>query len=164
MKTAKTALALLSAYLLSAAAFAQGPSGAWTFQDQFGASVDIRIGSGRAAVMIVSDKREAAEEIAAWEKLLGPLPPGTAVFRVANLKAIPFFVPKGSVSKDLKGNYPSMSLALDWKGELSSALAAPKRETAVLVFAPDGTELARVAGPASAAGAAKVREGLARAK
>jgi len=84
-----------------------------TLEDQFGASVDIRIGSGKSVVMIVSEKREAAEEIAAWEKQLRLLPSGTFLYRVANLKAIPFFVPKGSVTKDLKSNYPSMSIALD---------------------------------------------------
>ncbi len=141
---------------------AQTVTKALKLEDQFGASVDIRIGSGKSVVMIVSEKREAAEEIAAWEKQLGSLPSDAVLYRVANLKAIPFFVPKGSVTKDLKSNYPSMSIALDWKGAVSAELRAPKGATAVLVFGPDGAELGHVAGTASQSGAANVKALLSR--
>lgn len=164
MKAVKPTFVLLLFLFFAISALAQGSAGAWTLQDQFGKSADVRVGVGRTVLVIVSDTREAADEIDAWEKLLGTLPAAADVYRIANLKAIPFFVPKGSVMKDLKEKYPGMSLLLDWKGSVSSELKAPMKTVAVLVFGPDGAELGRVVGAASVSGAEKVKENLARAK
>jgi hypothetical protein len=152
----RAALAAAAAVMLTASAAAAPVSR--TLEDQFGRAVEVRVGAGFAVVAVVSDQRSAAEEIAAWDEALAGLPSGTIVYRIADLKALPFFVPRGAVTKDLRGARPEMPVLLDWKGEASSALGAPKKTTAVLVFGPDGAEKGRVAGEASLSGALAVKD------
>lgn len=157
--------AVLAAF--AAAFFASGlfaaPAAAG-LEDQYGRSIDLRIGEGRPVVVIASNVREAAEEIAAWSEALAGLPAEVEVYRIADLKALPFFVPRGAVAKDLKDKHPDLPLLLDWKGEVSARLKAPKKTTSVLVFGPDGTEAGRVAGTAGISGALAIQDLVARLK
>lgn len=156
------AAAVAAAATLFLAASAMAAPSAKTLEDQYGRAVEVRVGAGAPVVAVVSDVRDAAGEIAAWDQALAGLPSGAVVYRIADLKALPFFVPRGAVTKDLRDKHSGEALLLDWKGEVSSSLRAPRKTTAVLVFGPDGSELGRIEGAASAAGAAKVKELLAR--
>jgi hypothetical protein len=148
------ALAAVAAFFATAAAAA---ASSWTLQDQFGRSLEVRVGAGTPAVLIASDTRQAAEEIAAWDKELGVLPGSVALYRVANLKGIPFFVPQRSVTKALQEKHAAMPLLLDWKGVVAAALRAPGKTVAVIAIGPDGAELGRVEGAASREGAERIR-------
>jgi hypothetical protein len=158
----RAAMAAIAAAFFASAAGA-APAAA-SLEDQYGRAVELRIGEGRPAVVIASDLREAAEQIAAWDDALAGLPAGVEVYRIADLKALPFFVPRGAVAKDLKDKYPDMPLLLDWKGEVLARLKAPRKTTSVLVFGPDGTEAGRVAGTAGLSGAYIVKDLAARVK
>jgi hypothetical protein len=156
----RATIVAVSAGLLAVSALA-APA-ATTLEDQYGRAVEVRVGAGAPVVAVVSDLRAAAEEIAAWDKALVGLPAGTVQFRIADLKALPFFVPRGAVTKDLRDKYSGVAMLLDWKGAASESLRAPRKTTAVLAFGPDGSELGRVEGAASAVGAAKIKDLLAR--
>jgi hypothetical protein len=156
----RAAIVAVSTAVLAASAIA-APA-AKTLEDQYGRAVEVRVGAGAPVVAVVSDGRAAAEEIVEWDRALAGLQPGVAVYLIADLKALPFFVPRGAVAKDLRDKYSGVAMLLDWKGEVSSSLRAPRKTTAVLVFGPDGSEAGRVEGAASAAGAAKVTAMLAR--
>jgi hypothetical protein len=158
----RASLAAAAAALLGLGAFA-APAAA-SLEDQFGSQVEVRIGAGKAAVVIASDLRDAAEQIAAWDSSLGSLPASVVEYRIANLKALPFFVPRGAVTRDLKNKHPDMPLLLDWKGEVSAGLGAPRKSTAVLVFGLEGSELGRVEGAASLSGALILKDVLSRLK
>jgi hypothetical protein len=155
----RAAIVAISTVILAASATA-APSEK-TLEDQYGRAVEVRVGAGASVVAVVSDVRAAAEEIVEWDRALAGLQPGVAVYRIADLKALPFFVPRGAVAKDLKDKHPDVQLLLDWKGDACAALGAPKKTTAVLVFGPDGSELGRVKGTASLSGALAVKELLA---
>jgi hypothetical protein len=161
-KARRAVLAAITAAFL-APGMAAAPA-AVSLDDQYGRSVDVRIGEGRPVVVIASDQREAAEQIAAWSEALTGLPVNVDVYRIADLKALPFFVPRGAVAKDLREKHPDMPLLLDWKGDASARLKAPKKTTSVLAFGSDGTEEGRVAGTASLSGAYAVKEIVARLK
>jgi hypothetical protein len=156
--------AVAAAFFASSAAAAPSAPAASVLEDQYGRSVELRIGEGRPVVVIASNVRDAAEQIAAWSEALAGLPAEVEVYRIADLKALPFFVPRGAVAKDLKDKHPDMPLLLDWKGDVSARLKAPKKTTSVLVFGPDGTEAGRVAGTAGLSGAYTVKEIVARLK
>ena len=158
----RAAFAFFGAAVLAAAAIPVPV--VMALEDQYGRPTELRVGVGRAVVAVVSPVRAAAEEISAWDEALAGLPGGVDVYRIADLKALPFFVPRGAVTKDLREKHGKTLLLLDWKGEVSAALGGPKRITAVLVFGPDGMELGRVEGAASLSGALKVKDLLARAR
>jgi hypothetical protein len=155
-------MAAIAAALLASAAFAAPATR--SLEDQFGREVEVRIGAGKAALAIMSDVRDAAEEISSWVEALDGLPSSVDVFRIADLKALPFFIPRGAITKDLRDKHPDTIILLDWKGEVSAALRAPRKTTAVLVFGPDGSELGRVEGRSSLSGAAAIKAFLARMK
>jgi hypothetical protein len=148
----------LSLLVLPRAAAQGSPS----LNDQFGHEVRIAIGEGRVTIILTSDRRDAAELIEEWVRALAPFPEGVAAHFVANLKALPFFVPRAAVTSSLVRQHPSTPVLLDWTGSFSRSLYAAKNDVSVLVFAPDGQLAARANGKPSSAAIADLRAVLAR--
>lgn len=144
-------LVLALGFLATASAAAAPVS--HSLQDQFGRAVTLALGAGRPAVVITSDRRGSPEDIAAWVKLLGPLPAGVTLYCLPNLKGLPFFVPQASVINKLRQSHPDLPMCLDWKGRTAASLGAPLNTAAVIVYGPgSGAAIGKVAGLASAAG------------
>jgi len=140
-------------------------SGAWlssqSFQDQFGKSVNISALSASAPLLVFwSDKRDSPKFFEAWGRALGDLVDGTVTVAVADLKGLPFFVPRFAVTKMLARDYPTRSILVDWTGELAERHSLPKNSVAVLVFGPGGELKAKMLGAANPAGVAAIQAAL----
>ncbi len=138
-----------AAIFLFALVTAHGAGPALVLEDQHGVSHDpgkaIEAGS---CIVIVGNAKDAAPLLVQWKNALGgssmsALP----VFLICNLGSVPFFVPKTTIIKKMKADYPSQSLLLDWKGEAVKNLAMGKDPVVVQLYRK-GTLLATVQGPA----------------
>lgn len=132
--------------------------------DQFGAETDLGALSGKGNLLLLwSDLRDAGEQLEGWKGLLEqsafPLEPSRIV-AVADLAALPFFVPRFSVIASLKKDFPKLPLLLDWKGELRGRWSLPREGVAVLVLGPGGLVRTRVLGPADPAALQGLRSAL----
>ncbi len=128
-----------------------------TLSDQFGTELKLgELAAGSPIIIVYSAERDAAEYLSAWQEAIKALmPAGTRLIAAADLSAVPFFVPKGAITKQLAADYPSLPILLDWKGALSKALA-PGKDKAVAAFYRGGSLILRVRGIASAAEAARL--------
>ncbi|MBU0928439.1 MAG: hypothetical protein KKA67_11870 [Spirochaetes bacterium] len=153
----------LSAITAALSLFAAlAPLPAQELTDQFGASVDVGAepSSGRL-VVVWSDRREAPDDIAAWLAAIGSsLPPGTGLLAVADLKAVPFFVPRAGIIKGVADSVPTRPVLLDWKGELIKRLGFKKGGPLVLVLGPGGSVKVAARGGPSPEGAAALAAAL----
>ncbi|HAE21517.1 MAG TPA: hypothetical protein DCG47_04220 [Spirochaetaceae bacterium] len=125
--------------------------------DQFGNEMKLGELAGNGTLIIVySAERDAADYLSAWhEAIKAILPAGTRLVAAADLSAVPFFVPKGAIIKQLAADYPALPILLDWKGSLSKALA-PGKDKAVVALYRGGSQIIKVRGIASAAEAARL--------
>ncbi|MFA6504619.1 MAG: hypothetical protein WCT14_00905 [Treponemataceae bacterium] len=100
--------------------------------DQFGDSLDAGAMLAFPRVILLrSSEREAAARIAVMEEALkGAGGDGIPVLRVADLAALPFFVPRSAVTGALRKNTPDLRIFLDWKGELTARLSLPSGSAA----------------------------------
>lgn len=107
-------------------------------------------------VILGGDLRNTGGLIGEWSAQLSSL----AVFGIADLSGVPFFVPKGSIRKELRQASPRAPVLLDWKGEVyAPRLGFPKsREIVAQVHDKDGKLLLRVEGPATAPRVDEVRK------
>lgn len=119
----------------------------------------MRIGelaAGATLIVAYSAERDAAAYLSAWRDAIAPrLPPGARLVAAANLSAVPFFVPKAAIIKQLASDYPSLPILLDWKGSLAKALA-PGKDKAVVALYKAGALVLKVRGTASEAEAARL--------
>lgn len=132
-------------------------------EDQFGKDADPGAFAGKGGLLIWSDLRDAAELIEAWDQALRPegqAPGAVPIMAVCDLGALPFFIPRASVTGTLRRDHPDLSLSLDWKGEAAKRWSPPRSSVTVLVFGPGGKLLAMVSGPASPAGLERVKAAL----
>ncbi len=128
-----------------------------TLSDQFGNELKLgELAAGSALIVVYSAERDAADYLSAWhEAIMAVLPAGTRLVAAADLSAVPFFVPKGAITKQLAADYPSLPILLDWKGSLSKALA-PGKDKAVAALYRGGSLVLKLRGIASAAEAARL--------
>ena len=100
-------------------------------------------------VLIAGSERKTGEAIRDWLRLM-PSRPGLRVLGLADLDAVPFFVPRSSIRSGLVELVPRASILCDYDGEVAEALGlTPGSSTAHVLYA--GRIVARVAGPPSAA-------------
>jgi len=136
----------LSLALFSGAAQAQGAIPSETLQDQFGKASWIEAGRGKAHIILASDQRESTQDFSDWSQALASLASSHGIQALANLKALPFFLPHELIASTLRKDLPAFPVLLDWKGRVSAALAVPPNATAVLVYSPSGRLLGQVQG------------------
>ena len=105
--------------------------------DQFETESRIsQLAATRSIVVIYSAEREAGDYLRTWyQALRAKLPTDTPLLAVADLGAVPFFVPKNAIIKQLAADYPDLSILLDWKGSLGTILAAGKSTATATVYA-----------------------------
>ena len=84
----------------------------FTLDDQFGrAHRQANVFGDGAVVMLAGAQRQAPDAMRAWERALRTrVPDGTRIVGLSNLKRLPFFVPKGVVTKGL-ANQPGATLS-----------------------------------------------------
>jgi hypothetical protein len=121
----------------------------FTLDDQFGRThrqADV-FGDG-PVVILAGAQRQAPEAMRVWERALRPrAPDGTRIVGLSNLKRLPFFVPKGVVTKGLAEQLPSVPVLCDWKGRAYAELGFPAGATiSVGVFGATGERLGIVTG------------------
>jgi len=105
-------------------------------------------------VLIAGSERKTGEAIRDWLRLM-PSRPGLRVLGLADLDAVPFFVPRSSIRSGLVELVPRAPILCDCDGEVAEALGlTPGSSTAHVLF--EGRIVARVAGPPSAASVAAV--------
>jgi len=140
------------------------PLSAQSLEDQLGGRLDLGAELARGGVLLFwSDRRESSADLAAWARLLAAEScPGLRVVAVADLKALPFFVPRQAVARQLAKDEPAKPILLDWKGEAAARLGIKGGEPSVLLVGPGGTVVARARGQASAEAAAPIRAALKR--
>lgn len=151
-------LALIALCLALTPAQAQSaPPAGTVLEDQFGASVDLGAAmAGGKLVLALSAERDAADRLKEWSQALaGKLPAGARIALVADLSAIPFFVPKSSVIKQLKEDYPGLPILLDWKGAVAKAVGMGKLKNLAEAWS-FGKRLARAEGSADASRVAAI--------
>jgi len=129
-----TRLAAAVAFVLAIAAGAAPaaaaplPRDGTMLEDQLGNRID----AGPAllagnVVVVVSNEREAAASLRAWQCALADcLPTDARIVLVADLRAVPFFVPRASVATSLRKDHPDLPILLDWKGVLCAAFDVGK--------------------------------------
>jgi len=117
--------------------------------DQFGRThrqADV-FGDG-PVVVLAGAQRQAPDAMRAWEHALRTrVPEGTRIVGLSNLKRLPFFVPKGLVTKGLAEQLPNVPILCDWKGRVYLDLGFPADATiSVGVFSPSGERLGLITG------------------
>ena len=123
--------------------------GMFTLDDQFGRThrqADI-FGDG-PVVILAGAQRQAPDAMQAWEHALRTrVPEGTRIVGLSNLKRLPFFVPKGMVTKGLAEQLPNVPILCDWKGRVYPSLGFPAGAVvSVGVFSGSGERLGLVTG------------------
>lgn len=158
-----TRLAAAAAFVLAIAAgavpaaAAPVPQGARILEDQLGNKID----AGPAllagnVIVVVSNEREAAVSLRAWQCALADcLPTDARIVLVADLRAVPFFVPRASVATSLRKDHPDLSILLDWKGVLCAAFDVGKAGVVVERW-QGGHRTGRVTGAPHAASLAQL--------
>lgn len=108
-----------------------------TLSDQSGTESRIgQLAATRTMVVLYSAEREAGEYLKAWyQGLKAKLPTDAILLAVADLSAVPFFVPKNAIIKQLAADYPEVPMLLDWKGSLGPVLSAGKSKATATVYA-----------------------------
>lgn len=137
-------------------------SPAFSLTDQFERTHTHASVYARTPVVIVGgDQRNTGDRIGEWFARLGA---DLALVGIADLDALPFFVPRGSVRKNLCAISPRLPILCDWRGEVFRPILGfpANKEIVVQVhLAPKAGEtvrvLARVEGPVTPAGIAAVR-------
>ena len=137
----------------------------FTLDDQFGHTHrrgDV-FGDG-PVVILAGAQRKAPDAMQAWEHALrGRVPQGTRIVGLSDLKRLPFFVPKGMVTKGLAEQLPNVPILCDWKGRVYSDLGFPAGATiSVGVFGAAGERLGIIAGEHTEARLAEVVQLLSR--
>jgi len=117
--------------------------------DQFGRThrqADV-FGDG-PVVILAGAQRKAPDAMRAWERALRTrVPEGTRIVGISDLKRLPFFVPKGMVTKGLAEQLPNVPILCDWKGRVYSDLGFPAGAViSVGVFDDSGQRLGLVTG------------------
>lgn len=139
--------ALVSAILLAAwPVGADSPAGPASLQDQFGRKSVVGIGSGRGFLLLISDRPDAAESVELWIRSLAPLPAGVDPWFVADLRALPFFIPHAAITGWLARRHPGNPVLIDWTGDFSRRFAPTPGDVTVLVFNAEGFLLGRASG------------------
>jgi len=139
------------------AAAAPMPKAGTILEDQLGNKVDAgpALVAGHV-VLVVSNEREAAASLRAWHVALKDcLPAGACIVLVADLRAVPFFVPRSSVAASLGREHPDLPILLDWKGALAAAFDTGKAGVAVECW-QGGRRIARATGMPHAAALAQL--------
>jgi hypothetical protein len=114
---------------------------------------------GDAPVVILAGAQRATPDaMQAWERVLRPrLPDGVRILGLSNLGRLPFFVPKGMITKGLASQLPNVAVLCDWKGKAYRSLGFPEGAVvAVGVFGASGERLGFVSAEASAESAGQV--------
>jgi len=106
-------------------------------------------------VLVGGDKRATGERIGEWFARLGA---GLALYGIADLDSVPFFVPRGAIRSNLR-EVARRPVLLDWKGQVYRPLLGfpAGQEVVVQVHGADGRLIARTVGPVTPAGIAAVR-------
>jgi hypothetical protein len=104
--------------------------------DQSGTETRIgQLAATRTVVVIYSAEREAGDYLKAWyQGLKARLPADAILLAVADLGAVPFFVPKNAIIKQLAADYPDVPMLLDWKGSLGPVLSAGRSKATATVY------------------------------
>lgn len=136
------------------AAYAQAsalPPVGTVLEDQFGNGVDVGLAmrSGKT-ILAVSDERDAGDRLSEWSlRLRSDAPPGVQVLFVADLSAVPFFVPRSAIVKQLREDYAGFPILLDWKGVVAKAVSLGKLKNVAESWS-GGRKVARVEGKTDA--------------
>ncbi len=110
-------------------------------------------------VFVGGDKRNTGDRIGEWFAGLGA---GVALYGIADLDSLPFFVPRGSVRSNLRAVAPGRPVLLDWTGKVyRPILGFPSaQEVVVQVHDAAGRAVARIVGPVTPARIAAVRRAM----
>ena len=141
LSTAPVLLLLLAGGVSAAVAF--------ELDDQYGKKhTDADIFAGTPLIMMAGMARKTPDAMEAWDKALrAKAPSGVRVIGLSNLDDVPFFVPKGSITKALIKQLPKTTVLCDWDGKVYRKLDFPDEATiAVGVFNADGKRLGIVNG------------------
>ncbi len=121
----------------------------FTLDDQFGRThCQADIFGDAPLVILAGAQRNAPDAMRAWERALrGRVPDGLRIIGLSNLKRLPFFVPKGVVTKGLAEQLPNTPVLCDWKGRVYLDLGFPPGATiSVGVFSGSGERLGVITG------------------
>ena len=151
---------LAAALLTTCALWADSLAGTNVLQDQFGRKTLVSIGAGRGALVVISDRRDAAELVELWVRSLAPLPASVDPWFVADLRAVPFFIPHAAITSWLVRKHPGNPILIDWHGELSKRLAPTLGDVTVFVFDAEGSLLGRANGLPTSEKLAELRKSL----
>lgn len=145
--------ALIVALCLTAATALAGPP---IVEDQFRVPHEQTtfIGPRIATIIIAGNKRSTAEAMQPWFDLLKEH--GTAqLIGMADMRGLPFFVPKAIVRERLVRLYPKTTILLDFEGKTADALGIVAGEANAYVYL--GGELgSTLEGPPTEAKAAAI--------
>ena len=116
-------------------------------------SLDVRIarprcsGTGPSWSLLVLSGRRPMRCARGSTHCAPVVPEGTRIIGLSNLKRLPFFVPKGVVTKGLAEQLPNIPVLCDWKGRVYADLGFPAGAViSVGVFGPLATRLGIVTG------------------
>lgn len=149
---------LLVALLLSFSATALAGA-KFSVEDQFERKHSHKkVFAGKPVAIIAGAQRKTQDAMEAWHKALkGKVPKGARMIALADLDAVPFFIPHSAITKGMKKAFPRMPVLCDWDGEVYPKLGFPKGALiGVGVFKGDGKRLGMVKGKASGGNVKKV--------
>lgn len=150
----------------AAVASAEPPRLELSLPDQFDLDHTAAAYAGKVVLLTVTD-REGSAFSGAWIKaIFAALPPEARsqvhIVSAANLHGVPFFV-RGLVKSKFPQD-PQAWVLLDWHGQLAKTYALTPQCCNLLLFAPDGRLVQKIAGrdvrPAEASAVARAIESL----
>lgn len=149
---------MAGAALLLGSRWALAAPPTFVLEDQWERTFDQSAVFRAKVVLLGGDQRRTGDRIGEWAKQLD----GLFVYGIADLRALPFFVPKSSVRSNLTQVAPKTSVLLDWKGSVYAPLLGfPKdQEIVVQVHGVDGAVLSRVVGSVTNDRVAAVRKAV----
>ena len=131
----------------------------FTLDDQFGRTHrEAEVFGDGPVVVLAGAQRQAPDAMRRWEHALRTrVPEGTRIIGLSNFKRLPFFVPKGVVTKGLAEQLPNIPVLCDWKGQVYVDLGFPAGAViSVGVFGAAGERLGIIPGEQTKSGLAEV--------
>lgn len=127
-------------------------------QDQFGTKHTLpNLLKGTTLILIGGDGRDMAKKTKAWsDPLRTRLGTKVRIMALANIQGLPFFVPRSSVTGNLKKQLPNVPVLCDWDGKAYRSLGLARGKLTVRVYGPQGKLRGQVVGQYSAAGLKRV--------